>query len=304
MDFIDLRLTKVFLATAVVAASAFMVGRRVGRRSAPGQISNGGNFGKMNSDTVGERFKKDLPRGDAPLQLYSLGTPNGQKVTMLLEELGVAYDAHFIAIQNEEQFGSGFVSICPNSKIPALVDLNGPGGKPINLFESVSIMIYLAEKFKSPLLPTDPRKRQECLNWLICQVGSAPYFGQYYHFTRYAPGAKDGDVIPYCVNRYETETKRLFSLLERQLACGSTDEGAPRDYLLGKDCSIADLAWMPWINAFGKVSSAEEKREWDIKYPFLWKWVERINSRPSAKLGMRVNGFSEPPEIQNYSKRV
>ena len=179
MDSFIVNYPEITVATVIITISAFFIGRRIGRQSAPGQLSSGGAMANINSEKVGAQFKSTLPIGKASIQLYSLGTPNGQKITLLLEELGVAYDAHCVNILEGEQFGSGFVAINPNSKIPALVDYDGPGSTPISIFESVAILLYLAEKYKSPLLPKDPRKRQECMQWLICQAGSAPYFGQY-----------------------------------------------------------------------------------------------------------------------------
>ena len=178
---------------------------------------SGGVFGKLNRPVAGATHVKELPRGRHPLQLYSLGTPNGQKVTILLEELlslgleGAEYDAHLVNIRDGDQFGSEFVSINPNSKIPALVDYSGE--KPIRIFESGAIMLHLADKF-SALIPAEPASRTECLNWLFWQMGSAPYLGGGFgHFYVYAP-----EKIEYAINRYSMEVKRQLDVLDRHLA--------------------------------------------------------------------------------------
>ena len=201
---------------------------------------SGGAFAKLNRPVAGATHEKALPRGRHPLQLYSLGTPNGQKVTILLEELlsmgyeGAEYDAHLINIRDGDQFGSEFVSINPNSKIPALVDHSGD--KPIRIFESGAIMLYLADKF-SALIPAEPASRTECLNWLFWQMGSAPYLGGGFgHFYVYAP-----EKIEYAINRYSMEVKRQLDVLDRHLA--------DHTYLCGSEYSIADIAIWPWYGA-------------------------------------------------------
>ena len=213
--------------------------------------NSGGAFAKINRPVAGATHEKALPRGRHPLQLYSLGTPNGQKVTILLEELlslgheGAEYDAHLINIRDGDQFGSEFVSINPNSKIPALVDHNGD--KPIRIFESGAIMLYLADKF-SALIPAEPAKRSECLNWLFWQMGSTPYLGGGFgHFYVYAP-----EKIEYAINRYSMEVKRQLDVLDRHLA--------ENLHLCGNEYSIADIAIWPWYGAVytGAVYNAAE----------------------------------------------
>ncbi|MFN9096571.1 MAG: glutathione-dependent disulfide-bond oxidoreductase, partial [Alphaproteobacteria bacterium] len=199
--------------------------------------ANGGRFANINRPIAGPTHDKELPVGRHPLQLYSLGTPNGQKVTILLEELlalghtGAEYDAWLIRIGEGQQFGSGFVEVNPNSKIPALLDRSGP--KPIRVFESGAILVHLAEKFGA-FLPKDPALRDECLSWLFWQMGSAPYLGGGFgHFYAYAPLK-----IEYAIDRFAMETKRQLDVLDRRLA-----ESA---YLGGDDYTIADIAVWPW----------------------------------------------------------
>ena len=199
--------------------------------------ASGGQFANINRPIAGPTHDKELPVGRHPLQLYSLGTPNGVKVTVLLEELlaaghkGAEYDAWLIRIGNGDQFGSGFVGINPNSKIPALLDRSGP--KPIRVFESGAILVYLAEKFGA-FLPTEPAARAECLSWLFWQMGSAPYLGGGFgHFYAYAPTK-----IEYAIDRFAMETKRQLDVLERRLA--------ESEYLGGSDYTIADIAVWPW----------------------------------------------------------
>src|SRR5580693_4525442 len=198
---------------------------------------SGGRFANINRPIAGPTHDKELPVGRQPLQLYSLGTPNGQKVTIMLEELlalghkGADYDAWLIKIGEGQQFGSGFVAINPNSKIPAMVDRSGP--KPIRIFESGAILLYLAEKFAA-FLPTEPADRAECLSWLFWQMGSTPYIGGGFgHFYAYAPIK-----IEYAIDRFTMETKRLLDVLDRRLA--------ENEYVAGADYTIADMAIWPW----------------------------------------------------------
>src|ERR1700723_4185542 len=204
---------------------------------------NGGHFASINRPIAGATYEKDLPVGRHPLQLYSLGTPNGVKVTVMLEELlalghrGAEYDAWLIRINEGDQFGSGFVAINPNSKIPALLDRSGP--KPIRVFESGAILMHLAEKFGA-FLPTEPTARAECLSWLMWQMGSAPYLGGGFgHFYAYAPTK-----IEYAIDRFAMETKRQLDVLDRRLA--------ESEYLAGDTYSIADIITWPWYGAMAK----------------------------------------------------
>ena len=242
---------------------------------------SGGAFAKINRPVAGATHEKALPRGRHPLQLYSLGTPNGQKVTILLEELlslghkGAEYDAHLINIRDGDQFGSEFVSINPNSKIPALVDHSGD--KPIRIFESGAIMLYLADKF-SALIPAEPASRTECLNWLFWQMGSAPYLGGGFgHFYVYAP-----EKIEYAINRYSMEVKRQLDVLDRHLADNA--------YICGNEYSIADIAIWPWYGAVytGAVYNAAEFLD-TSSYTHVGRWARSLAQRPAVKRGRIVN---------------
>ena len=233
---------------------------------------NGGRFANINRPIAGATHEKDLPVGRHPLQLYSLATPNGVKVTVMLEELlalghsGAEYDAWLIRISEGDQFGSGFVSVNPNSKIPALLDRSGD--KPVRVFESGSILLYLAEKFGA-LLPKDHAGRTECLNWLFWQMGSAPYLGGGFgHFYAYAPTKME-----YPINRFAMETKRQLDVLDRRLA--------ESEYLAGSEYTIADIAVWPWYGGaeFLDVES----------YKNLRRWTDQIGARPAAKRGRMVN---------------
>lgn len=246
-----------------------------------------GRFGNINRPTAGPTHERELPVGRHPLQLYSLGTPNGVKVTILLEELlalghrGAEYDAWLIRIDQGEQFGSGFVSVNPNSKIPALVDRSGP--EPIRVFESGAILLYLAEKFGA-FLPSDSSARAECLSWLFWQVGSAPYVGGGFgHFYAYAPEA-----IEYAVDRYAMETKRLLDVLDRRLA--------EHPYVAGRDYTIADMAIFPWYGGLvlGWLYEAAEFLSVH-EYRHVRRWAERLLDRPAVRRGRMVNRtFGEP----------
>ncbi|WP_032864408.1 glutathione-dependent disulfide-bond oxidoreductase [Acinetobacter dispersus] len=235
----------------------------------------------LNQPTSGSRFEQKLPVGKHPLQLYSLATPNGQKVTILLEELlalghtDAEYDAWLIKIGEGQQFGSGFVEINPNSKIPALVDHSQ--NPPLRVFESGSILLYLAEKFKA-FIPTDVAARTECLNWLFWQMGSAPYIGGGLgHFYAYAPVK-----IEYAINRFAMETKRLLDVLDQHLA--------KHEYLAGDEYSIADIAAFPWYGSVvkGWVYNADEFLSVD-QYKHVQRWADAILARPAVQRGRMVN---------------
>ncbi|ENU92008.1 hypothetical protein F971_03101 [Acinetobacter vivianii] len=235
----------------------------------------------LNQPTSGSRYEQQLPVGQHPLQLYSLATPNGQKVTILLEELlelghtEAEYDAWLIKIDEGQQFGSGFVEINPNSKIPALVDHSQ--NPPLRVFESGSILLYLAEKFKA-FIPTDIAARIECLNWLFWQMGSAPYIGGGLgHFYAYAPVK-----IEYAINRFAMETKRLLDVLDQHLA--------KHEYLSGNEYSIADIAAFPWYGSVvkGWVYNADEFLSVD-QYQHVQRWADAILARPAVQRGRMVN---------------
>jgi len=241
---------------------------------------NGGQFANINRPVSGATHERDLPVGKHPLQLYSLGTPNGQKVTILLEELlaaghaGAEYDAWLIEIGKGDQFGSGFVAINPNSKIPALADHSLD--PPLRLFESGSILVYLAEKFGA-FLPEDTRARAETFNWLMWQMGSAPFVGGGFgHFYAYAPFK-----IQYAIDRYAMETKRQLHVLDTHLA--------DRSYLVGDSYTIADMAVWPWYG--GVLNGAYDAQTFlsVADYPNLARWSERIGDRPAVKRGRVVN---------------
>lgn len=251
---------------------------------------SGGNWSKTNRPIAGATHEKPLPVGKHPLQLHSLATPNGVKVTILLEELlalGIQeaeYDAWLINIGEGEQFGSGFVDVNPNSKIPALVDLSTD--PPTRVFESGSILLYLAEKFHA-FLPTDPAGRTECLNWLFWQMGSAPYLGGGFgHFYVYAPVK-----IEYAIDRFTMETKRQLDVLDRQLA--------ERPYIAGDDYTIADIAIWPWYGALvlNKVYEAAEFLD-TASYTHVMQWAKKISERQAVQRGRMVNRSFGAPESQ------
>jgi GSH-dependent disulfide-bond oxidoreductase len=243
--------------------------------------SNGGQFANINRPIAGATHDKVLPVGKHPLQLYSLATPNGVKVTVMLEELlalgheGAEYDAWLIKINEGDQFGSGFVDVNPNSKIPALMDRSGP--KPIRVFESGAILVYLAEKFGA-LLPTEPALRAECLAWLFWQMGSAPYLGGGFgHFYAYAPTK-----IEYAIDRFAMEAKRQLDVLDRRLAQSR--------HLAGDDYTIADIAVWSWYGtlAQGLLYNAGEFLQVQ-EYRNLQRWTDEIAARPAVQRGRRVN---------------
>jgi GST-like protein len=254
---------------------------------------NGGQFENINRPIAGATHEKELPVGRHPLQLYSLGTPNGQKVTILLEELlalghaGAEYDAWPIRIGQGEQFGSGFVAINLNSKIPALVDRSGPA--PVRVFESGAILLYLAEKFRA-FVPAGAG-RAECLSWLFWQMGSAPYLGGGFgHFYAYAPMK-----IEYAIDRYAMETKRQLDVLDRRLA--------ESPYLAGPDYTVADIAVWPWYGGLvrGALYGAAEFLAAQ-EYGNVLRWAETIAQRPAVKRGRIVNRFSGPPSEQLHER--
>lgn len=216
---------------------------------------------------------------DSSIQLYSLATPNGQKVSIALEEMEIPYDAHLINIMKGDQFTPEYIKINPNSKIPAIVDPDGPGGEPIAIMESGAILVYLAQK-SGKFLSQDLRLQSETLQWLFFQMGGlGPMFGQFGHFFKYAADKCDH---PYPLERYATESKRLLQVLENRL------EG--RDYLVGQEYSIADMASAPWVNGLSVFYKADEKLGLN-KYKNVKSWVERIVHRPLTAKGMTVCGF-------------
>jgi len=250
--------------------------------------TDGNSWAAVNAPTSGARTERELPRGVATFQLYSIATPNGQKPAILLEELGVEYDAHRIHIGGayQDQFGSGFVEVNPNSKIPAAVDWDCEGER-VNLFESVSIMIYLADKYSRFIPPTSqPRLRAEVMNWLFWQVGGqGPMSGNFGHFMVYAPDDK-GAARDYGVARYGMEVQRQCDVLEKHLR--------DREYLVGNEYSVADMACFPWLNQLQKGykhssgANAASVLGIEEKYPRLIAWGERIRTRPAVQRGMTV----------------
>ena len=252
---------------------------------------NGGQFANINRPIAGATHDKELPVGRHPIQLYSLGTPNGQKVTILLEELlaaghqGAEYDAWPIRIGQGDQFGSGFVAINPNSKIPALVDHGVSPALPI--FESGAILVYLAEKFGA-FLPQEPAARAATLSWLFWQMGSAPFLGGGFgHFFAYAP-----EKIEYAIDRYAMEAKRQFDVLDRQLA--------EHEYIAGESYTIADMGIWPWYAgvALGRVYDNAAEFLDAGSYRNLQRWAKQIDDRPAVKRGRIVNRTNGPLEEQ------
>ena len=254
---------------------------------------SGGRFANINRPVAGPTHEKDLPVGKHPLQLYSLATPNGVKVTVMLEELlalghsGAEYDAWLIRINEGDQFSSGFVGANPNSKIPALVDRSG--AKPIRVFESGAILLYLAEKFGA-FLPTDDT-RAEALSWLFWQMGSAPYLGGGFgHFYAYAP-----EKIEYAIDRFAMEAKRQLDVLDRRL-------GEAR-YLAGKDYTIADMAVWPWYGALVKGLIYEAGEFLDVAaYKNVIRWTDEIQERPAVQRGRMVNRVMGNPASQLHER--
>lgn len=255
---------------------------------------NGGQFANINRPIAGATHEKELPVGRHPLQLYSLGTPNGVKVTIMLEELlaaghtGAEYDAWLIRIGDGDQFGSGFVAANPNSKIPALVDRSGAA--PIRVFESGSILTYLAEKFQA-FLPTEPAARAECFSWLFWQMGSAPYLGGGFgHFYAYAPTK-----IEYAINRFAMETKRQLDVLDRRLA--------ESEYLGGSEYTIADMAVWPWYGGLVKGWIYEAAEFLQVQdYKNIQRWADQIGERKPVQRGRMVNRLSGEPSSQLWER--
>lgn len=252
---------------------------------------NGGEWAKINRPTAGARHDQELPVGKHPLQLYSLATPNGQKVTIMLEELleageqGAEYDAYLIKIGDGDQFSSGFVAVNPNSKIPALVDHSLD--KPVRVFESGSILLYLADKFQK-FIPSDHAARTKCLNWLFWQMGSGPYVGGGFgHFFAYAP-----EKIPYAIDRFTMETKRQLDVLDQRLK--------DNEYLAGSEYSIADIAVWPWYGGLVRDVLYDNAAEFldAASYTHVVRWAQQIESRPAVQRGRRVNRTWGPEEEQ------
>ena len=259
---------------------------------------SGGRFANINRPIAGPTHDKDLPVGRHPLQLYSLATPNGVKVTVMLEELlalghsGAEYDAWLIRINAGDQFGSGFVAVNPNSKIPALMDRSGAaeGKAPIRIFESGAILIHLAEKFGA-LLPTEPAARAECLSWLMWQMGSAPYLGGGFgHFYAYAPTK-----IEYAIDRFAMEVKRQMDVLNRRLADSR--------FLGGDEYTIADIAVWPWYGALSKGLVYEAGEFLQVQdYTHVQRWADEIGARPAVKRGRMVNRVMGDPASQLHER--
>jgi GST-like protein len=256
---------------------------------------SGGQFANINRPTAGATHEEELPVGKHPLQLYSLATPNGQKVSIMLEELlakahgGAEYDAWPIRIGEGDQFGSGFVAVNPNSKIPALLDRSG--SEPVRVFESGAILLYLAEKF-GEFLPASGEKRAETLSWLMWQVGAAPFLGGGFgHFFAYAP-----EKLEYPINRYSMEAKRQFDLLNRRLA--------ESEYVAGPDYTIADIAVWPW---YGGLALGRSYKGADVflalhDYKHVMRWAKQIDARPAVKRGRIVNKLSGDPSEQLHER--
>jgi len=256
--------------------------------------ASGGRFANINRPIAGPTHDKELPVGRHPMQLYSLGTPNGQKVTIMLEELlalghkGAEYDAWLIKIGDGDQFGSGFVAVNPNSKIPALMDRSGP--TPIRVFESGAMLLHLAEKFDA-FLPKAGAARAECLSWLFWQMGSAPYLGGGFgHFYAYAPAK-----FEYAIDRFAMETKRQLDVLDRRLGEST--------YLAGDDYTIADIAVWPWYGGLAKgllYGAGEFLSVHDYKN--VQRWADAIGARPAVKRGRIVNRLQGDPAAQLHER--
>jgi GST-like protein len=254
---------------------------------------NGGAFGKLNRPVAGATHDRELPRGEHPFQLHSIGSPNGQKVTIMFEELldaGFAeaeYDAWMINIMDGDQFGSGFVALNPNSKIPALLDLSGP--KPIRVFESAAILLHLAERF-GVFLPTDAAARAECFSWLMWQMSTAPALGGGFgHFYAVAPVK-----IEYAINRYAMEAKRIFDVADRRLAKAR--------YLAGEEYTIADIAAFAWLNYFQRGDAYRGSRFLDVtSYRHVARWIDEIGARRGVKRGLKVNRTGDGEVRERHS---
>ena len=256
--------------------------------------ANGGQFANINRPIAGATHEQALPRGIHPLQLYSLATPNGVKVTVMLEELlalghaGAEYDAWLIRINEGDQFGSGFVEVNPNSKIPALLDCSGT--EPLRVFESGSILLYLAEKFGA-FVPTEPARRAECLSWLFWQMGSGPFLGGGFgHFYAYAPTK-----IEYAIDRYAMEVKRQMDVLNQRLAA--------HEYLAGSEYTVADMAAWPWYGALAKGQLYEAGEFLQVhEYTHVVRWADQIAQRPAVQRGRKVNRVFGDPASQLHER--
>ena len=225
------------------------------------------------------------------IELYTHATPNGHKVSILLEELGLPYRIHLVDLAKSEQFAPSFVAINPNSKIPAIVDPNGPDGQPITVWESGAILVYLAEKFGNAFLPTDPSKRAECLSWLFWQMGSAPYLGGGFgHFYAYAPTK-----IEYAIDRYAMEVKRQLDVLDRRLA--------ESPYVAGEEYTIADMAIWPWYGALVKGQLYEAGEFLQVEaYTHVLRWTNELAQRPAVRRGRMVNRTIGNPASQMHER--
>ena len=256
--------------------------------------ANGGQFANINRPVSGATHEKALPIGKHPMQLYSLGTPNGIKVTIMLEELlalghsGAEYDAWLVRIRDGHQFGSGFVEVNPNSKIPALMDRSGT--EPVRVFESGAILMYLAEKFGA-FLPTDMAQRAECLSWLFWQMGSAPYLGGGFgHFYAYAPFK-----IEYAIDRFAMEVKRQLDVLNQRLA--------NHRFIGGDTYTIADMAIWPWYGATAKGQMYEGGEFLSVhEYTHVLRWTDEVAQRPAVQRGRKVNQVTGPLEDQLHER--
>ena len=256
--------------------------------------ANGGRFANINRPVSGATHEKDLPVGRHPLQLYSLATPNGVKVTIMLEELlalghrGAEYDAWLIRISEGDQFGSGFVSVNPNSKIPAMMDRSR--ATPVRVFESGSILLYLAEKF-GEFLPSEPPERTECLSWLFWQMGSAPFLGGGFgHFYSYAPAK-----IEYAIDRFAMEVKRQLDVLDRRLA--------ESEYVAGDSYTIADIGIWPWYGGLAQYNQYGGGEFLEVQgYKNLQRWTTMIGLRPAVKRGRKVNRLGGDPADQLHER--
>lgn len=256
---------------------------------------NGGKFASINRPVSGATHVKELPVGKHPLQLYSLATPNGVKVTVMLEELlalghvGAEYDAWLIPIHEGAQFGSGFVAVNPNSKIPALLDCSD-AAQPVRVFESGAILLYLAEKFGA-FIPTDAAQRAECLSWLFWQMGSGPFLGGGFgHFYAYAP-----EKFEYPIDRFAMEVKRQMDVLDKRLA--------EHEYLAGSDYTVADIAVWPWYGALAKGQLYEAGEFLQVhEYTHVVRWADQIAKRPAVQRGRKVNRTWGEPASQLHER--
>ena len=256
---------------------------------------NGGKFASINRPVSGATHDKALPVGRHPLQLYSLATPNGVKVTVMLEELlaaghtGAEYDAWLVNIQEGAQFGSGFVAVNPNSKIPALMDRSS-ADQPVRVFESGAILLYLAEKFGA-FVPKEPARRAECLSWLMWQMGSGPFLGGGFgHFYAYAP-----EKFQYPIDRFAMEVKRQMDVLDKRLA--------EHEFLAGSDYTVADIAVWPWYGALAKGQLYEAGEFLQVQeYTHVLRWAEQIAQRPAVQRGRKVNRTWGEPSSQLHER--